>query len=98
MPDLDPASRDWFAARFTPHPGRTVLDPARPDRPVSTQVASHVSLAPPGADALGDLPPELAGELPVTWRLRTLTSGHWPMVSTPSALTGVLIEEGSTKQ
>lgn len=94
-PDLTPDSRARLAARFVWHPGRTLLDPARLDRPVTDQRVSYVALNPAGADSHGDLPPELANGLPPSWRLRTLVSGHWPMVSAPAALAGVLAEEAA---
>lgn len=93
VPDLGLDARRWLTARLVPHPGRTVLDPARLDAPVTEQPVSYVSLAPAGVDPLADLPPEAAGRLPASWRLRTLASGHWPMVSVPDALTALLVRE-----
>jgi pimeloyl-ACP methyl ester carboxylesterase len=98
VPDLDPANCSWLSARFVPHPGHTVLDPVRLGRPVTDQPGTYVSLAPTGVDALAYIPPELAGELPTRWRLRTLVSGHWPMASVPSALADVLIEEARREE
>lgn len=94
-PDLTPETRAQLAARFVWHPGRTVLDHAHLDRPVTQQPASYVTLTPTGADPHDDLPPDLAVGPPPSWRLRTLTSGHWPMLSAPAALADVLAEEAA---
>lgn len=43
-PGLTPENRDFLAARFTPHPGRTVTDRARLSAPVSAQPSTSVEL------------------------------------------------------
>lgn len=91
--DLRPRDRDWPSARFVPHPGRTVLDPATMTRPVTEQDVIFVATALLGTDPHADLPPEVTGTMPNRWRLRTLTGGHWPMFSAPNALQAVLEEE-----
>ena len=91
--DLTEAQAKWLGDRFVAHPGRTVLDPARLARPVSEQVSTFIATAPAGQDPRADLPPELgraAADLPQRWRVRTLESGHWPMLSVPEELFDLL--------
>lgn len=79
--DLSAGDRDHLAARFTPHPGRTVLDPATVTTPVDRQPTSYVALTPHGGfeEAWAEAPP--VARTASDWRRRHLVSGHWPMVS-----------------
>lgn len=94
--DLDDAQRVWLSGEFVEHPGRTVLDRVTLTEPVTAQPVTFVAMAEPGQDPLNDLPPELIAGLPGRWRLRTLTSGHWPMLSVPEPLQSLLLEESRT--
>lgn len=89
--DLSRAQRDYLLDRFRPHPGRTVLDPARMGAAVTAQPMTYVSLAPAGADPWAAAPAEVRS-LPATAR-RSLASGHWPMLGRPEALVSLLEEE-----
>lgn len=92
-PDLSPADRDLLAARFTPHPGKTVTDPARMSVPVSEQPSTYVALSPDGdADAAWADAPTTARESS-QWRQTHLGSGHWPMLSAAEATTDLLERE-----
>jgi len=88
--DLDEAQRRWLLGGFSPHPARTVLDPARMTWPVEQQSATCVvSLARPG-DALPEHAEHLQNE--PTWTVRTVVAGHWPMVSRPSDVADLISE------
>lgn len=89
--DLSQGQRRYLLDRFRPHPGRTVLDPARMGAPVTDRPMTYVSLAPSGADPWAAAPPAVRS-LPATGR-RSLASGHWPMLSRPEALVALLDEE-----
>lgn len=79
--DLDGADRDLLAARLTPHPGRTILDPAALSRPASDQRSTYVALAPNGdVDEAWDAAPP-AAKAASGWRRRHIVAGHWPMLS-----------------
>lgn len=91
--DLTPRDRDRLASRFTPHPGRTVLDPAEVSMPVEAQPSTYVALTPQGGfeEAWEDAPP--LARAASGWRRRHLVSGHWPMVSAFEATVDLLDAE-----
>lgn len=83
----------WIAARVVDHPGRTIFDPVSLRRPASgTYIAS---LLPNGMSA------EVSGLIGRPgWRVETLDTGHWPMVSTPADLVTLLaatVSEGTAR-
>lgn len=94
--ELDPAlaahHRAWLLERFVPHPGRTVLDPARLERPITDQRGTYVTDAPMD----GDLPAGLLPELSTpgnAWTVKRLGGGHWPMLTNTTELTQLLHDE-----
>lgn len=92
-PDLTSEDRDFLAARFTPHPGRTVTDPARLSSPVATQPSTYVTLSTDDdEDEAWKDAPRPAREA-TTWRRKHLRSGHWPMISAPEATADLIAEE-----
>lgn len=91
--DLTPHDRDVLASQFTPHPGRTILDPGELSAPVADQPSTYVALTPSGGfeEAWNGAPPvakEASG-----WRRRHIVSGHWPMVSAIDATVDLLTSE-----
>lgn len=88
--DLAPSDRDLLAAKFTPHPGRTVTDRARLSAPVEGLPSTYVALTPSGGfeAAWSDAPP--VAEAASKWRRRHLVSGHWPMLSALDATVDLL--------
>jgi pimeloyl-ACP methyl ester carboxylesterase len=84
--DMSEADRAWFWANAVAHPVRSL------ERPVSLSGA--------GADVPTTYVRCLADEmvtgpvreLPVAWEVRSVRSGHWPMVTRPDELTDVLRE------
>lgn len=91
--DLSESDARWLSENFTPHPGGTVLDEVRLQTPITDQALTFVATGPEGEDPMASLPPELSASTPERWTLRTLTSGHWPMVSKPEQLVELLISE-----
>lgn len=91
-PALDARQRAWLLERFVPHPGRTVLDPAQLERPITDQRGTYVTDAPMDGDLPAGLPPELstAGS---AWTVKRLGSGHWPMLTNRAELTQLLHDE-----
>lgn len=92
-PDLTVGDRDDLAGRFTPHPGRTVTDPARLSAPVSAQPTTYVALSARGgeSEAWADAP--RVAQAASGWRRRHMHGGHWAMVSRPEATADLLAEE-----
>ena len=87
-PDLTPDQRGWLAARFVDHPGNTVTDPARMARPVETLPATYIASLPDDNEPLPAHVAALAAE--PTWTVERIRAGHWPMVSFPTELAGML--------
>ena len=92
-PDLAASDRDFLAAKFTPHPGRTVTDPAQLSAPVDVQPSTYVAVTASGGfdEAWSTAPPAAAAAS--RWRRKHLVSGHWPMVSDLDATVDLLEAE-----
>lgn len=90
-PGLSPAQARWLGERLSPHPGRTVLDPVRLDRPLAERSVTVVANVGEG-DPRSTLPADLADEPLDRWRFRSVPAGHWPMVGCPDALHTTLTE------
>jgi pimeloyl-ACP methyl ester carboxylesterase len=91
--DMSESQQRWLHDRFVPHPGHTVLDPAVMRRPVATQRATYIATASTGTDPTASLPPMLGETIPASWTLRTMSGGHWPMVTRPDELASVVRAE-----
>ncbi len=87
--DLDPATRAWALERYTPHPIGIYEQPVRLDSFWSQSWKATVIWcrhAPnPGEAHLR----RAAERLKATWR--ELDTGHYPMLSMPDALAGILV-------
>ncbi|MBD7994591.1 alpha/beta hydrolase [Arthrobacter sp. Sa2CUA1] len=79
---LGPEERSYLAERFTPHPGRTVLDKASLEQPVRSQRGVFVT------PARTQLPEALGGA--ADWRIEILPGGHWPMLEHPGEVTELI--------
>lgn len=79
---LSADSRAYLAARFTPHPGRTVLDRASLDQPVDSQHGVFVSSSP------AQVPDTLGGA--ADWRIEVLPGGHWSMLEHPGTVADLI--------
>lgn len=76
--DLSTDQVQWLLAHATPHPGRTLFEPASLARPLSELRATYIQCA---------QPPAISG-MPLV----TIDTGHWPMVSRPEELADLLDE------
>jgi pimeloyl-ACP methyl ester carboxylesterase len=90
--DLSAEHRRRLLERFVGHPGRTVSEPAVLSRPLAEQRSTYVACAFEVPDDLADL---CEG---ANWTLRTLDTGHWPMVSAPDQLVALLAEVASEQE
>jgi pimeloyl-ACP methyl ester carboxylesterase len=87
--DLEPALREWAADRVTPHPAAVYNQPVKLSRfwdlPWSASVL-YCSRAPnPGEAHIR----RAADRLGARWHV--IDTGHYPMLSTPDELTGVIL-------
>lgn len=94
-PGLDPEQARWLGQRLQPHPGRTILDPASMNRPITDQRLTVVPNVGDG-DPMSTLPADLAVSDLSNWTFRSIPEGHWPMLGQPDLLDEVLIEAAST--
>ncbi|GHF24844.1 hypothetical protein GCM10017776_49040 [Streptomyces griseoluteus] len=78
-----------IVAHSTPHPGRTLTEPAALTRPLRALKATYVLCAPDGEE-----PDDRVAQLVADghWRLVRMDTGHWPMFSRPRELAQVLID------
>ena len=76
----------WLVERLVDHPGRTVSEPAVLKRPLAEQRATYIVCSFEISDDVAAISEE------PNWTLRTLETGHWPMVSDPEELVALLAE------
>ena len=84
--DMTHADREWFWSNAAPHPIRTMREPLRLTGAADGIPTTYVR-------CLAD--EALAGIAPVSpsgWDVRTIRTGHWPMVTRPDELTDILRE------
>jgi hypothetical protein len=84
--DMSAADAAWFWANAAPHPVRSLERPlglGRGDVDVPTTYVRCL------ADEMVTGP---VRQLPVEWEVRSVRSGHWPMVTRPDDLSDVLRE------
>ncbi|MCC2594280.1 alpha/beta hydrolase [Tessaracoccus sp. OS52] len=86
---LSPDDRGLLAARFTPHPGRTVLDPAKMRKPVTSQEATFV------ATSEADVPAILHSAAADDWDIQILDGGHWAMLEQPEAVAALVADRAT---
>jgi pimeloyl-ACP methyl ester carboxylesterase len=87
--DLDPDTRAWALARYTPHPIAALEAPMEPtgfweQRWTSTVIRCRRATNPPESHQR-----RTAERLQAVWR--ELDTGHYPMLSEPDALTRLLL-------
>jgi pimeloyl-ACP methyl ester carboxylesterase len=85
--DLDDEQITWLLGHATPHPGHTLFEPAVLTRPLAELSATYVTCLRPAAPAR---PEVLALRSSPRWRFADLDTGHWPMVSRPDEVVGLL--------
>ncbi|MFG1916954.1 alpha/beta fold hydrolase [Micromonospora sp. NPDC048898] len=76
----------------TPHPGATLSEPAVLTRPLGDLPATYVKCLLDGPEPNDTVAKLLTSD---HWRLVTMATGHWPMISQPTELAGVLLTETS---
>jgi pimeloyl-ACP methyl ester carboxylesterase len=84
--DMSDADRGWFWANATAHPVRTLERPVTLSGAAANVQTTYIRCL---ADEMVAGP---VRQLPIEWEVRSLRSGHWPMVSRPDELTDVLRE------
>ena len=92
---LDGSQAQWLGERLVPHPGRTILDPASMQRPITEQrltVIANVGNAEPRST----LPDDLTHAELDLWNFAAVPAGHWPMLSCPAELDDALLAAAST--
>jgi pimeloyl-ACP methyl ester carboxylesterase len=84
--DMTDADRTWFWANAAPHPVRSLERPVTLSGAGASVPTTYVRCL---ADEMVTGP---VRQLPIDWEIRSVRSGHWPMVSRPDELTDVLRE------
>ncbi|MEU3332947.1 alpha/beta fold hydrolase [Glutamicibacter creatinolyticus] len=87
--DLTATDRNRLAESFTPHPGYTVIDPARVTKDTSGQPTTYVVLSQEESQTSSHAIDHPQGR----WRYKHLVSGHWPMLSQPNEVVDLIAEE-----
>jgi pimeloyl-ACP methyl ester carboxylesterase len=85
--DLSDETVALIVARSTPHPGRSISEPAQLVRPIGELPSTYIKCLMDGATPSSDVAEQLASP---SWELVELPTGHWPMFSQPTALAKVL--------
>ena len=91
-PDLTAEQAAGLAARFVPHPGHTVLDPAVLAAPVGGQPTTYVALSTGDEQEAWEHVPEVARQA-AGWRRRHLVSGHFANVTQPQQVSELIAAE-----
>lgn len=86
---LSTEQAQWLVERLVDHPGRTVSEPAVLNRPLAEQRATYVACSFEISDNVAAMREE------PNWTLRTLATGHWPMMTAPDELVALLAEVAS---
>lgn len=87
--DLTPAAIDRIVSRLTPHPGRTLTEPARLQRPLADIPSAYIKCLMDWPEIFPDVKKLL--ESP-HWELVERNTGHWPMFSRPKELAEILLD------
>jgi pimeloyl-ACP methyl ester carboxylesterase len=72
----------------TPHPGRSLTEPATLDRPVSELPSTYIKCLLDGDVPSDDVVALLESD---QWQLIEMNTGHWPMFSAPEELAQILL-------
>jgi pimeloyl-ACP methyl ester carboxylesterase len=84
--DMSDADRTWFWANAAAHPVRSLERPVTLSGAAEEVPTTYVRCL---ADEMVTGP---VRQLPIDWEVRSVRSGHWPMVTRPDELTDVLRE------
>ena len=84
LSDMSDADRRWFWANAAAHPVRTLERPVTLSGAAADVPTTYIRCL---ADEMVTGP---VRQLPIDWEVRSVRSGHWPMVTRPDELTDVL--------
>jgi len=84
LSDMSDADRRWFWANAAAHPVRTLERPVTLSGAAADIPTTYIRCL---ADEMVTGP---VRQLPIDWEVRSVRSGHWPMVTRPDELTDVL--------
>ncbi|MET9316592.1 alpha/beta fold hydrolase [Kribbella sp. NPDC003505] len=87
--DLSDESIALILKRGTPHPGRSITEPAQLTKPIGELPTTYVKCLMDGATPSSAVVEQLSSP---SWELLELDTGHWPMFSQPAALAKLLTE------
>ena len=89
---LTEADKQWLRSKAVPHPLNTLAQPVRAGNQATADLPRTYILC--TAEREGDPVLEIIEQMCEQrgWRLRRLATGHWPMVSAPGELAGLLLE------
>jgi pimeloyl-ACP methyl ester carboxylesterase len=87
--DLSDETIALILERGTPHPGRSITEPAQLTRPIGELPTTYIKCLMDGATPSSSVAEQLASP---SWELVELHTGHWPMFSQPAALAKILTE------
>lgn len=87
--DLTDGAIATILQRGTPHPGRSISEPAELVRPISELPTTYLKCLMDGAEPSSDVRELLKSP---HWELVELNTGHWPMFSQPAALAKLLAD------
>ncbi|MEV0791367.1 alpha/beta fold hydrolase [Kribbella sp. NPDC050459] len=87
--DLSDESVALILERGTPHPGRSITEPAQLTKPIGELPTTYIKCLMDGATPSSAVVEQLSSP---SWELLELDTGHWPMFSQPAALAKLLTE------
>jgi pimeloyl-ACP methyl ester carboxylesterase len=85
--DLSAETIATILERGTPHPGRSITEPATLTRPIGELPTTYIKCLMDGATPSSAVAVHLGSP---SWQLAELNTGHWPMFSQPAALAEML--------
>jgi pimeloyl-ACP methyl ester carboxylesterase len=85
--DLSDEAIAQILSRGTPHPGRSISEPAHLVTPIGGLPTTYIKCLMDGATPSSDVAEQLKSP---SWELVELPTGHWPMFSQPAALAKIL--------
>ncbi|NIK58104.1 hypothetical protein BJY22_003821 [Kribbella shirazensis] len=85
--DLSAEAIATILERGTPHPGRSITEPATLTRPIGELPTTYIKCLMDGATPSSAVAEHLGSP---SWQLAELNTGHWPMFSQPAALAEIL--------
>ena len=89
--DLSDGAVALILERGTPHPGRSISEPAQLIKPIGELPTTYLKCLMDGTTPSTDVLEQLKSP---SWELVELNTGHWPMFSQPAALAQILSAAG----